>query len=60
MTVTTKTDDADRIHDFIRELRRQEEFYDVTYTGYSYQNDGTYSVNVTCILAEAAGRRASE
>jgi hypothetical protein len=56
MTVTTKTDGASQIHEFVRELREMEEFYEVTYNGYSYQNDGTYSVDVSCILAEAAGR----
>lgn len=60
MIVTTKTDDVQRINAFIRELRGQEVFYDIAYTGYSYQGGGSYSVSVTCTLAEAAGREAAE
>lgn len=60
MVVTTKGADVRKINAFVHELSEQPAFYEVTYTGYSYQNDGTYSVNVTCTMAEAAGREAAE
>lgn len=60
MVVTTKGDDVRKINAFIHELSAQPAFYDVSYTGYSYQSNGTYSVNVTCTLAEAAGREAEK
>ena len=69
-TVTLTTCDADSgttdmdvmasdvkiINEFITILMRQKMFHDVTYTGYSYSDEGQYHVNVTCTLEEAVGR----
>ena len=44
------------INEFITILMGQKMFHDVTYTGYSYNNDGLYQVNVSCTLEEATGR----
>lgn len=60
MIVTTKGDDVRKINEFVHKLSEQPVFYAVSYNGYSYQGDGTYSVNVTCTLAESAGREAAE
>lgn len=49
-------EDPQKISDFVAILKQQKMFYNVTYTGYNYTNDGNYQVNVRCVLAEAAGR----
>ena len=48
--------DVKIINEFITILMRQKMFHDVTYTGYSYSDEGQYHVNVTCTLEEAVGR----
>ena len=53
MTVTAQN--VKLINEFITILMKQDIFHDVTYTGYSY-NDDQYQVNVTCTLEEAVGR----
>ena len=55
MTVTAEK--VKIINEFITLLMKQEMFHDVTYTGYSYSNDGEYQVNVSCTLEEATGRK---
>lgn len=55
MTVTASK--VKIINEFITILMKQEMFHDVTYTGYSYSNEGEYQVNVSCILEEATGRK---
>ena len=44
------------INEFIAILKNQKIFHEVTYTGYSYSNEGLYHVNVSCTLEEAVGR----
>ena len=44
------------INEFITILMGQDMFHDVTYTGYSYNENGYYQVNVSCTLEEATGR----
>ena len=34
----------------------EEIFNSVSYSGYNYNQDGTWSINVTCTFAESVGR----
>jgi hypothetical protein len=57
MNMTATADTVDNINKFIRELLEQDIFNDVNYTGYTYQSgDETWNINVSCTLAESAGR----
>lgn len=55
--MTASSDSVDQINRFISKLNANEIFETVNYTGYTY-NDSTsnWDINVTCTLAEAAGR----
>ncbi len=56
VNVTAKARDVDRINQYIYRLEEQEIFNSVKYTGYNYNQDGTWSINVTCTFAESVGR----
>jgi hypothetical protein len=57
IVVTAQSDTVENINKFITELLKQDIFSDVNYTGYTFQNDsGLWNINVSCKLAEAAGR----
>lgn len=54
--MTVKAKNVKLINEFITILMKQDIFHDVTYTGYSYNDNDEYQVNVTCTLEEAVGR----
>jgi len=54
MSVTAR--DPQVINEFITILMKQDMFHDVTYTGYHYDSEDNYIVNVSCTLEEAVGR----
>ena len=56
VNVTAKARDGERINQYIYRLQEQEIFNSVKYTGYNYNQDGTWSINVTCTFAESVGR----
>ncbi len=59
MTVTMENGDVTKVNQFVRALGQQPGFYDVSYSGYSYQGEGTYLVNVTVTLGEPEGEEAA-
>lgn len=54
--LTVMAENPQKISDFAAILSNQPLFYDVTYSGYSLTANGMYSVDISCILSEAAGR----
>jgi hypothetical protein len=57
ISMTAESDTVDDINKFIRELSAQDIFSDVDYTGYTFQSEsGLWNINVSCTLAESAGR----
>ncbi|MFA6948155.1 MAG: hypothetical protein WCQ72_04175 [Eubacteriales bacterium] len=57
ISFTAKSESAEYINDFIEKLRESVLFAAVNYSGYTYsESDKNYTVNVTCALAENAGR----
>ena len=56
VNVTAKAKDVERINQYIFRLQEQDIFNSVKYTGYNYNQDGTWSINVTCTFAEGVGR----
>jgi hypothetical protein len=59
--ITTKAPNVDQIHTYIEVLKQSPVFYDVNYTGYSYdgEKDGTWTVRVECKLSDIAGKSLS-
>jgi hypothetical protein len=61
ISMIAQADTVDNINKFIRVLSEQDIFDDIKYTGYDFQEtDGLWDINVSCTLAEAAGRQVSE
>lgn len=57
LTIDAMASEVDMIHAFIANLRTTELFYDVTYTGYNYDEGAQrWSVHVVCTLSQQAGR----
>lgn len=57
VSIVAKSDNVENINQFIKKLTERDEFCGVNYTGYHYSEDeGMWNINVTCILAESAGR----
>ena len=56
VNVTAEARDVERINQYIFRLEEQEIFNSVKYTGYTYNQDGRWSINVTCTFAESVGR----
>ena len=56
VNVTATATDVELINKYIYRLEEQEIFNSVKYTGYNYNQDGTWSINVTCTFAEGVGR----
>ncbi len=56
VNVTAKAKDVEQINKYIYRLQDQQIFNSVKYTGYNYNQDGTWSINVTCTFAEGVGR----
>ncbi|MCR5849075.1 MAG: hypothetical protein K6G75_13300 [Lachnospiraceae bacterium] len=56
VNVTASSKDVELINQYIYRLQDQEIFNSVKYTGYNYNQDGTWSINVTCTFAESVGR----
>lgn len=54
---SAEASDPQKISDFIGLLKEQDFFCDVSYGGYTYNENGSYHVDVSCVLAEAAGRK---
>lgn len=52
---------VDDINKFIRELSEKDVFNRIDYTGYTFDNETQmWNINVTCTMAEAAGRKEAE
>lgn len=60
VNVTAKAYDVELINQYIYRLEEQDIFSSVKYSGYNYNQDGTWSINVTCMFAEAVGREVEE
>ena len=56
VNVTANATDVELIHQYIFRLQERDIFNSVKYTGYNYNQDGTWSINVTCTFAEGVGR----
>ncbi len=56
VNVTAKAKDVEKINQYIFRLEEQDIFNSVKYTGYNYNQDGTWSINVTCTFAQSVGR----
>lgn len=57
VSITAKAKDVDLINEFINKLSKNAIFERVEYTGYSYdESEELWNINMTCTLAEAAGR----
>lgn len=57
ISITAKAKNVEDINKFIKNLTQKDIFDSVDYTGYRYNEvQDIWDVNVTCILAEAAGR----
>lgn len=55
--VEAKAENVERINHFINILAQQDIFYDVNYTGYSYDSSNEmWNIHVVCILSESAGK----
>jgi len=60
VNVTAKARDVELINQYIYRLQDQDIFSSVKYSGYTYNQDGTWSINVTCMFAEGVGREAKD
>lgn len=60
ISIVAKSDDVENINSFIKYLLAEDMFKSVNYTGYNFSNEGLWNINVTCVLAEKAGRKATE
>ncbi len=60
VNVTARATDVEMINQYIYRLQEQEIFSSVRYSGYTYNQDGTWSINVTCTFAESVGREVEE
>lgn len=59
LSFTAVAADVEMINQFIKNLASEEIFKDVDYTGYRFDdNNNMWNINVTCILAESAGKGA--
>ena len=56
VNVTANATDVELINQYIFRLQERDIFNSVKYTGYNYNQDGTWSINVTCTFAEGVGR----
>ncbi len=58
VNMTAAAEDVERINQYISRLLKQDIFSKVDYTGYRYsEGEKKWDINVTCILAEAAGKQ---
>lgn len=56
-TIKATSENVDDINKFIAKLLEKEEFYNVDYTGYTFDDETQlWDIHVTCTLAESAGR----
>ena len=56
VNVTATAKDVELINQYIYRLQEQDIFSSVQYSGYNYNQDGTWSINVTCTFAQSVGR----
>lgn len=57
ISIVAKAANVENINTFIKLLLSEDMFTSVNYTGYNYAEDsGLWNINVTCVLAESAGR----
>lgn len=61
ISIVAKAADVENINSFIKLLLNEEMFTSVNYTGYNYSDETElWNINVTCVLAESAGRPAKK
>jgi len=57
ISLTASSENVEMIHQFIKKLTQEDIFCTVDYSGYTYSEiNNCWNINVTCILAESAGR----
>ncbi|MBQ6231612.1 MAG: hypothetical protein IJJ74_10925 [Eubacterium sp.] len=56
VNVTAKAKDVEKINEYIKRLEEKEIFNSVKYSGYTMNQDGTWTINVICTFAEGVGR----
>ncbi len=56
LNITTTASDVEKINQYIAVLQQQDIFESVTYSGYSQNTDDSWSVNVSLVLSENAGK----
>ena len=56
VNVTATAKDVELINQYIYRLQEQDIFNSVEYSGYNYNQDGTWSINVICTFAQSVGR----
>ncbi|MCR4609757.1 MAG: hypothetical protein K5750_08715 [Eubacterium sp.] len=56
VNVTAKAKDVEKINEYIKRLEERDIFNSVKYTGYSMNQDNTWTINVVCTFAQGVGR----
>ncbi len=56
VNVSAKAKDVEKINEYIKRLEEKEIFNSVKYSGYTMNQDNTWTINVICTFAEGVGR----
>jgi hypothetical protein len=57
ISITAQSGTVDDINKFIKAMSEQDIFNDIDYTGYEFVDEtGLWNINISCTLAESAGR----
>ncbi|MCR5624804.1 MAG: hypothetical protein K6G11_06115 [Lachnospiraceae bacterium] len=58
--ITASANREEKVNKFVSKLMEDEAFDTINYTGYTRNEDGSLTINLTCILSEIAGKTEEE